>query len=165
MSQRFSDGGSTPPASTNLYASNRQSAAGLGGLKYESLSGARFSLCGLFFPILRWRVRFEGMNETRRDPGYFIDSGQERSLIGSRRFVKTADFSHELKRRSPNLFGGDGRIKIEKCFDIPAHSSDLSDTWLTLCTALLTAEIWLLFRPFQLKSGLMLRQPSLPPWK
>jgi hypothetical protein len=29
-----------------------------------------------------------------------------------------------------NFFGGDGRIEVEKCFDIPAHSSDLSQTWL-----------------------------------
>jgi len=70
------------------------------------------------------------MNEASRDPCDFIDSRQERGLIGSRRFVKTADFSHELERCGLNLFGGDGRIKIEKCFDIPAHSSDLSETWL-----------------------------------
>ena len=74
-----------------------QSEAGLGGLEYESLSGARFSLRGLFFSILRWRIRFEGMNETSRDSGYFIDSRQKRGLIGSRRFVKTADFSYELE--------------------------------------------------------------------
>jgi len=70
------------------------------------------------------------MNEASRDLSDFIDSGQERGLICSRRFVETADFSHELKRRSLHLFGGDGRIKIEKCFNIPAHSSDLSQTWL-----------------------------------
>jgi hypothetical protein len=75
------------------------------------------------------------MNETSRDPGYFIDSSQERGFIGSRRFVKTADFSYELECGGLNLFGGDGRIKIEKCFDIPAHSSDLSKTWLNLHTA------------------------------
>jgi hypothetical protein len=92
------------------------------------------------------------MNETSRDLRDFIDSSEERGLIGSRRLVKTADFSYELERRGLNLFGGDGRIEVEKCFDIPAHSSDLG-------------EAWLLFRSLQLKSGLMLRQPSLPPWK
>jgi hypothetical protein len=105
------------------------------------------------------------MNEASRNLSDFIDSSQERGLIGSRWLVKTADFSHELARRGLNLIAGDERIKIEKCFDIPAHSSDLSQTWLNPCTALLTAEIWLLFRSLQLKSGLMLRQPSWPPWK
>jgi hypothetical protein len=61
------------------------------------------------------------MNETGRDLGYFIDSRQERGFIGSRRFVETADFSDELERGSSNLFSGDGRIKVEKRFDIPAH--------------------------------------------
>jgi len=42
-----------------------------------------------------------------------------------RRFVKTADFSHELERSSSNLFGGDGWIEIEEGFDIPAHHYDL----------------------------------------
>ncbi len=74
------------------------------------------------------------MDEASRDLSDFIDSSEERGLIGSRRLVKTADFSYELERRGLNLFGGDGRIEVEKCFDIPAHSSDLSQTWLNpLC--------------------------------
>lgn len=92
--------------------------------------GASFRFCRLFFPI-PWRcVRFQGMNETGRDQCDFINSSQERGLIGSRRFVETADFSHELERRGLNLVAGNRRIKIEKCFDVPAHSSDLSQTWL-----------------------------------
>jgi len=70
------------------------------------------------------------MNEASRNLSDFIDSSQERGLIGSRWLVKTADFSHELERRGLNLIAGDGRIEIEECFDIPAHSSDLSQTWL-----------------------------------
>src|SRR5436309_16114550 len=72
----------------------RQSEAAVGGFKYDPPQGSSPSLCGSFFSI-PWRcVRFEGMNETSRDPGYFIYSSQERGLIGSRRFVKTADCSH-----------------------------------------------------------------------
>ncbi len=84
--------------------------------------GKSFRFCRFFSPILRWRVRFERMNETTRDRGYFIDSRQERGLICSRRFVKAADFSHELKRGILNFFGSDGRIKVEKWFDVSAHS-------------------------------------------
>ena len=61
------------------------------------------------------------MNETGRDLRYFIDSSQERGFIGSRRFVETADFSDELERGIAYLFRGDRRIKVEKCFDVPAH--------------------------------------------
>jgi hypothetical protein len=84
--------------------------------------GTSFRFQRFFFPILRWRVRFQGMNEATRDLGYFIDSGQERGLICSGRFGKAADFSGELKRSIVNLFGGDGWIKVEKRFDVPAHS-------------------------------------------
>jgi hypothetical protein len=80
------------------------------------------------------------MNETTRDLGYFIDSSEERDLICFRRFVKTADFSHELERSILNFFGGYGRIKVEKRLDIPAHSHDLSETLLNACTVLLTAK-------------------------
>jgi hypothetical protein len=66
------------------------------------------------------------VNETCRDPGYFIDSSEERGLICSRRFVKTADFPDELKRGILDLFGGNGGIKVEKCLDVPAHFWDLS---------------------------------------
>ena len=75
----------------------RQSEAAPGGFKYDPPQGSSLGLGGPFLSIPRRRVRFEGMNETSRDPGYFIDSSQERGLIGSRRFVKAADFSHELE--------------------------------------------------------------------
>jgi hypothetical protein len=75
----------------------RQSETALGRLEYDPPQGSGLSLCGSFFSIPWWCIRFEGMNETSRDPGYFIDSSQERGLIGSRRFIKTADFSHELE--------------------------------------------------------------------
>ncbi len=66
------------------------------------------------------------MNKASRDCGYFVDGSLERSLIGTRRFVKATDFSYELKGSILNLFGGDGRIKVEKRLDVPTHSGDLS---------------------------------------
>ena len=62
------------------------------------------------------------MEEIRRDPGDGIDCGQERGFIRLRRFVKTADFSHELQRSGLNLFGRDRRVEIEQEFDVAAHS-------------------------------------------
>src|SRR6266851_6616812 len=90
----------------------------------ESLCLTRFRFRGLFFPILRRCVRFERAEKTGRDAGYFIDCNQQRAFVCLRRFVKTADFSHELERSSSNLFGGDRRIEIEEGFDIPAHHYD-----------------------------------------
>jgi hypothetical protein len=133
----------TPPASTKPI-SKRFSFANQWPRSADSIAeprrGKSFRFCRFFSPILRWCVRFEGMNETTRDLGYFIDSSLERGLVCLRRFVKAADFSHELERSILNLFGGYGRIKIEKRLDIPAHSHDLSETPLNACTVLLTAQ-------------------------
>jgi hypothetical protein len=87
----------------------------------EPLSGARFRFGRFLFAIPRRGMGLERTEKARRDVGYFIDSSQERRLICIRRFVKTADLSYKLERSGLNLFGGDGRIEIEKGFDIPAH--------------------------------------------
>src|SRR6266478_1621875 len=87
----------------------------------ESLGGASFGLGRLFFPILGRRGGFERTEETSRHAGYFIHGSLERSLVGFRRLVKTADFSHELQRGSLNLFGSNRRIEVKEGFDIPAH--------------------------------------------
>jgi hypothetical protein len=62
------------------------------------------------------------MEKPGRDVDYFIDGSQERAFVWLRRFVKTADFSHELERSSSNFLGGYWRIEIEESFDVPAHS-------------------------------------------
>jgi hypothetical protein len=62
------------------------------------------------------------MQKASRDIGYSIDCSQERSFVCFRRFVKTADFSHELERCGSNFFVRDWRIEVEKSFYIPAHS-------------------------------------------
>jgi len=87
----------------------------------ESLGGASFRLCCLFFPILRRRVGFERTEKTTRDAGYLIDGSQKRGFVRLRGLVKPADFSYKLKRSCLNLFVGDWRIEIEKSLDIPAH--------------------------------------------
>ncbi len=83
--------------------------------------GTSFRFCRFFFAILRRSVRFEGTNELCRDSSDLIDGSNERSFIRFRRLVEPGDFSHELEGGRAHLFGGDGRIKIEKRFDIPAH--------------------------------------------
>jgi hypothetical protein len=88
----------------------------------ESFRGPRFCFGRFLFAIPRWSVRFQRMEKARRDVGYFVDSSEERRLICVRRFVKSADLSYKLKRSGLNLLGSDGRIEIEKGFDIPAHS-------------------------------------------
>jgi hypothetical protein len=54
--------------------------------------------------------------------GDFIDCSQERGFVSLRRFVKAADFSHELERSSSNLYGSYRGIEVKEGFDIPAHS-------------------------------------------
>jgi hypothetical protein len=61
------------------------------------------------------------MNELCRDSCDLIYGRNERSFIRFRRLVEPGDLSHELERGRADLFGSDGRIKIEKRFDIPAH--------------------------------------------
>jgi hypothetical protein len=56
-----------------------------------------------------------------RDFGYFIDGSLKRRFVCLRRFAKTADFPHELKRGIPNLFLSNGWIEIEKKLDVSAH--------------------------------------------
>jgi hypothetical protein len=88
----------------------------------ESLCGTRLRLGGFFLPILRRCICVERVEKTSRDRGDFIDRSQERSFVRLRRFVKAADFPHELERGSSNLLASDGRIEVEEGFDIPAHS-------------------------------------------
>src|SRR5713226_7539971 len=92
--------------------------------------GTSFRSGRLFFPILRRCVRFERVQEAARNGRYFVDCGQECGFVCFRRLVEAANFSHELERRGSDLVRCDGRIKVEKCFDIPAHSCDLN--WVTL---------------------------------
>jgi hypothetical protein len=96
----------------------------------EPRRGASFRFGCFFFTVFRWRRRFERMQEATRSCGYFVDGSLERGLIRFRRFVKTADFPYKLERSIPNLFRSNWRIKVEKRFDVPAHSRDLGEIWL-----------------------------------
>jgi hypothetical protein len=88
----------------------------------ESLGGASFRFRGFFFAVPRRSVGFQRMEKARCDVGNLIDCSQECGFVGIRRFVKTADLSHELERSGSNLLGRDRRIEVEKDLDIPAHS-------------------------------------------
>ena len=98
---------------------------GIYHLRDESPDGSGLCFRRLFFSILRRGIGVEGMQKTRRDAGYFIDSSQKRGFVSLGRFVKTCDFSHELERGGSNLFIGHGRIEIEESLDITAHGRDL----------------------------------------
>jgi len=119
----------TPPASTIFRPGGRLSWRGA-ARSAESIAepccGANFRFRGFFFPISRRRVRFERMQEAARNGLYFVDCGQECGFVCLRWLVEAANFSHELQRRSSDLVRCDGRIKVEKRFDIPAHSCDLN---------------------------------------
>jgi hypothetical protein len=56
-----------------------------------------------------------------RDGGDLFDGTQEDRFIHLGWLVEARDLPDELKRRCPNLFRRDGRIKVEQRFDVPAH--------------------------------------------
>jgi hypothetical protein len=90
-------------------------------LRSKSLGSASACLGGLF-PSVLWRRRgFEGVKETHRAGGDFIDGSIEGLFIRSRRLVKSADLSHKLQRSVSNLVRSHRRIKVEQRFYIPAH--------------------------------------------
>ena len=61
------------------------------------MDGARFRFCGLLCSILWRRIGFKRTEKARRDRGDFIDRRQEGGFVRLRRFIETADFSHELE--------------------------------------------------------------------
>jgi hypothetical protein len=63
------------------------------------------------------------MQNTRSNFCNFVYGSDERSLVGFGGLIEAADFSHELQRRSPDLFLVDGRIEVKKRFDISAHAA------------------------------------------
>jgi hypothetical protein len=99
----------------------------MGGLRAESFrcAGPRFG--GFFFAVFGRRGGFQGAEQPVRDGGYFIDRSEKSFLIGLRRFVEAGDLSYELQRSSLDFVGGDGRIKVEKRFDVSAHLLILMD--------------------------------------
>src|SRR5437879_11986946 len=53
---------------------------------------------------------------------YFIHRNGELLLVNFRRFAKTTDLSHKLKRGITDLLVSDRRIKIEQCLNVSTHS-------------------------------------------
>src|SRR5215469_2511434 len=95
----------------------------------EPLGRARSCLGGLLFPVLGRSGCFERMQKVGGDVGYVVHRMLEGRFIALGGLVKAADFSDELERSCPNLFAGDGRLKVEERFDIAAHFLDLSLTF------------------------------------
>src|SRR5437588_2223148 len=94
-----------------------------GDLGAKSFCRPSFCLCGLFLPILRRGAGFERTKKPHRDTGNFIDCRQKRIFISFRRFIETGYLSHKLERSISNFFVSDERVKVEKRFNISAHSA------------------------------------------
>src|SRR5882672_10598918 len=87
----------------------------------KPLSRACSSPGGLFFAVLRWRVRLKRAEEIPANRCCIVDGGEERRLVGLRWLVETAHLSHELQGGRTNLFFGHRRFEIEEGFDVSTH--------------------------------------------
>ena len=92
----------------------------------KSLGSSSLRFGRFHFSIPRRRAGFQRVKKSRRDSRYLIHSGEEPNFVGPRRLMDSTDFSDELERRCPNLFRGDGRLKVEKSFDVSAHGIRLA---------------------------------------
>jgi hypothetical protein len=94
-------------------------------LSAESFGCAGFRLDGLFLPIFRRSIGLKRVEKTRGHASYFIDGCQKRRFVRFGRVREAAYLAYELERSRPNLLVGHGRIEIEECFDISAHTFTL----------------------------------------
>jgi hypothetical protein len=95
-------------------------------LNSKPLGGSGFGFGGLFFAILWRRFGFQRTEKASGDAGYFIDGGEERGFVGLRRLGEATDLSNELDRSGADFVFGDGRIEVEKYFDVAAHLTTAS---------------------------------------
>ena len=108
---------------------SRKRANSRGGV-FRQISSAeslrRSSLCFRRFygSIPRRRARLERVEKTRRYRRDFIHRRQKARFVHFRRFVNSTYLSHELQRRRPNLFRGNGRLEVEQRLDVSAHGMD-----------------------------------------
>lgn len=107
-------------------------------LRSESANTASVRSGSLFLTALRRRVRFERMKEARRGTRDLLDGPKKCCFICLCGFMESGDFSHELERRSSNLFLGARRIEIEERLNIPAHTFDFPLTARAAAQILLT---------------------------
>src|SRR5690348_6988952 len=63
----------------------------------------------------------QGIDESPRTGGNFLDGAIEGCAVGFGRTVEAAELPYELQRGGPNLFVRRRRLKIEKRLDVPAH--------------------------------------------
>src|SRR5579871_4190954 len=95
--------------------------AGAFGSRAETPHRSSLPLCSFFLTILGMRICLERFEQTSGYVGYLTHGSFEGGLIALRRFGKPADLAHELQRGGANLFFSDGRVKVEKWLDVPAH--------------------------------------------
>src|SRR5215470_13200416 len=98
----------------------RNEAAALRGGS-EALGATRFGSGGFFFAIAGRSGSFEGLQEAHRGTGDFVNGCVEGGFVGFGRFVKAGNLADELERSVADFVGSDGRIEVEKRFDVSAY--------------------------------------------
>src|SRR5438105_1545161 len=89
----------------------------------KSSRGAFARLASLLFPVARWGFGRDGIDQPsgyRRD---VFHRGVECRLIGVRWVRHTAQLTHELDRRRPNLVVRRRRLEVRQRLDVSAHRS------------------------------------------
>ena len=82
-----------------------------------SLSGLpRFNLT-----IARRRIRDQGIEQFPRNTRHLVEGCIERNFVSPGWLAETAQLSHKLQRRGPNLLVGRRRLKVMQRFNISAH--------------------------------------------
>src|SRR5687768_11495123 len=80
-----------------------------------------FALRDLDVSIARLRVGNQRLHELLRDLGHPLHGLLECRLIRLGWLIVSADLTDILERRGTHLIRGDGRLEIEKWFDVSAH--------------------------------------------
>jgi hypothetical protein len=89
---------------------------------------ARTFLClsCLFFPIARWRIGRQRMNQPLSGLSHFIDCPVECNVIRSRGTIHAAQLPNELNGGRANLIVGGGWTEVSQCLDVSTHDCMLS---------------------------------------
>src|SRR6476620_10703587 len=87
----------------------------------KTLGRAKAVALGFGFTVL-WPGRgFERVDKFAGSSRNSLDRHVERGLVRLRGPRESSELTHELKRRSPDLIIGRGRVEIEKRFYVSAH--------------------------------------------
>ena len=89
----------------------------------ESLQSTRTGLGGFDFTVARRSLCFKCVNQPSGNLRCVAYSSPERGFVYFRGLGEAAELSYKLQACGSNFFICCGRIKIEKCLDVPAHDS------------------------------------------